>query len=81
MEPTLTSRTPSWLLSPVGVAMAVVLLAAAYYLGTYHLDHVLGLLPFAFLLLCPFMHLFMHGGHGGHGGHGDHGGQGEQQRQ
>ena len=80
MEPTLRSRTQSWLLSPVGVAMAVVLLAAAYYLGTYHLEHVIGLLPFGFLLLCPFMHLFMHGGHGGHGWRGVHGVQGEQQR-
>jgi hypothetical protein len=23
------------------------------------------------LLLCPLMHVFMHGGHGGHGGHVD----------
>ena len=81
MEPTLRSRTQSWLRTPVGVAMAVVLLAAAYYLATYHLEHVIGLLPFGFLLLCPLMHLFMPGGHGGHGGHGDHGGPGNQQGQ
>jgi hypothetical protein len=33
---------------------------------------VLGALPFLFLFLlaCPLLHLFMHGGHGGHGGHG-----------
>lgn len=77
MEPTLRSRTQSWLLSPVGVAMAVVLLAAAYYLGKYHLEHVIGLLPFGFLLLCPFMHLFMHGGHGSHDGHAGHGDTGD----
>jgi hypothetical protein len=34
---------------------------------------LLGWLPFAIFLLCPLMHLFMHGGHGGHGG----GGEGE----
>jgi hypothetical protein len=27
------------------------------------------------LLLCPLMHMFMHGGHGGHGGRGGHGQQ------
>ena len=27
------------------------------------------LLPFALLMLCPLMHLFMHGGHGSHGTH------------
>jgi hypothetical protein len=26
-------------------------------------------LPFLFLLACPLLHLFMHGGHGSHGGH------------
>ncbi len=31
-----------------------------------HRVHVLGALPYAFLLLCPAMHLFMHGGHGNH---------------
>ena len=31
------------------------------------------LLPFALLMLCPLMHLFMHGGHGSHGTHGSHG--------
>ena len=42
---------------------------AAFFLLSEHRAHVLGLLPFAFLLACPLMHLFMHGGHGGHGGH------------
>ena len=32
--------------------------------------HVLGALIWLPLLLCPLMHIFMHGGHGGHGGHG-----------
>jgi hypothetical protein len=29
--------------------------------------HILGALPWLFLLLCPLLHLFMHG-HGGHHG-------------
>jgi hypothetical protein len=33
-------------------------------LWTEHRAHVIAFLPFAFLLLCPLMHLFH--GHGGH---------------
>lgn len=46
----------------------------AHLLGLYaeHEVHILGALPYLLLLLCPLMHLFMHGG--GHGGHG-HGGK------
>ena len=32
-----------------------------------HKAHILGVLPYIFLLACPLMHIFMHGGHGGHG--------------
>jgi len=41
----------------------------AHLLGLYteHEVHILGALPYLLLLLCPLMHLFMHGG--GHGGH------------
>ena len=44
----------------------------AHLLGLYteHEVHILNALPYLLLLLCPLMHLFMHGG--GHGGH-DHG--------
>ena len=42
---------------------------AAFFLLAEHRAHVLGFLPFAFLLACPLLHVFMHGGHGGHGGH------------
>lgn len=45
-------------------AMAVILL------WEEHKAHFLGALPFLFLLACPLMHIFMHGGHGGHGGQG-----------
>ena len=40
-------------------------------LFTEHRAHLLGILPYLFLLACPLMHLFMHHGHGGdsHDGH------------
>ena len=43
----------------------------AHLLGLYteHEVHILGALPYLLLLLCPLMHLFMHGS-GGHGHHG-----------
>lgn len=50
----------------------VCLVAVGYWVFTYHAEHALGFLPYAILLLCPLMHIFMHGGHGhGHGGHKD----------
>jgi hypothetical protein len=44
-------------------ALAVVLL------WEEHKAHILGAIPFLFLLACPLLHVFMHGGHGGHGDH------------
>lgn len=59
--------------------MAFVLLGFAAIAGallfTEHQAHVLGALIYLPLLLCPLMHLFMHGGHGGHGDRGDQGHQ------
>lgn len=49
---------------------------AAFLLFSEHRAHLLGFLPWALLLLCPVLHLFMHGGHQGHGDNmpnGDHG--------
>ncbi|MFH1814387.1 MAG: DUF2933 domain-containing protein [Pseudomonadota bacterium] len=46
--------------------------AAAYFLLTEHLAHVIGALPYLLLLACPLMHLFMHRGHGGHPHGGSH---------
>ena len=44
---------------------------AIFLLFTEHRAHVLGVLPYLFLLACPLMHLFMHHGHGSHASH-DH---------
>ncbi|MGJ7497304.1 DUF2933 domain-containing protein [Variovorax sp. RT4R15] len=46
----------------------VITVAASVYLYVAHTNHVLALLPFAFLAACPLMHVFMHRGRG-HGGH------------
>lgn len=50
---------------------AVVLLGflaiAGYFLWTEHRAHFIAFLPYALLLLCPLMHVFMHHGHEGHG--------------
>lgn len=63
-----------WYRTWAGLAGLGTVAAAALYLSLHHADHVLDALPLAVLLLCPLMHLFMHGGHG-HGGQG-HSGQG-----
>lgn len=48
------------------------LVVAGFFLFTEHRAHVLGVLPYLFLLACPFMHLFMHHGHRNHGSHEHH---------
>lgn len=40
---------------------------AVFFLWEEHRAHILGALPYALLLLCPIIHIFMHRGHGGHG--------------
>ena len=50
-----------------GLALMVFLGVAAFFLITEHTAHVFGALPYLLLLLCPLMHIFMHGGHRGHG--------------
>ena len=55
-----------WLGTCIFLAMAVFLLT------TEHRAHILGAVPYLLLLLCPVVHLFMHGGHGGHREHGGH---------
>jgi hypothetical protein len=62
----------AFLRSPTGLVLLGFLAIAAFFLIVEHTAHVFGVLPFALLLLCPLLHLFMHGGHGGHGGHFGH---------
>jgi hypothetical protein len=56
-----------------GLALLVVAAVSGFLLFTEHRAHVLGFLPYTFLLVCPLMHMFMHHGHHHHGGHGNTG--------
>src|SRR3989304_4774013 len=58
-----------WLRSRTGLVLLGFLAIAAFFLLTEHTAHVFGVLPYALLLLCPLLHLFMHGGHGGRADH------------
>jgi hypothetical protein len=55
---------PRRILPWVWLVLAAVL---GFFLLTEHQAHLFGVLPYLLILLCPLMHLFMHGGHGGHG--------------
>ncbi len=57
---------PAFWRSPGGIALAVVIAVAGFYLITEHTAHVFGVLPYLLILACPLMHVFMHHGHGGH---------------
>ncbi len=60
----------SFLTSRMGLVLLGFIIIAGVLLFTEHRAHVLGALIYLPLLLCPLMHVFMHGGHGGHGGDG-----------
>jgi hypothetical protein len=77
MELTDQEPPPFWR-SRSGIALLLVVAVGGFLLFTEHRAHVLGVLPFAFLLACPLMHVFMHHGHH-HGGHG-HRGRGDDER-
>ena len=64
----------SFLTSRAGLVLLGFLVIGGALLFTEHRAHVLGALIWLPLLLCPLMHIFMHGGHGGHGSHGGHAG-------
>jgi hypothetical protein len=63
------SEPPPFWRSPAGLTLWVAAAVGGFLLFTEHRAHVLGLLPYAFLLACPLMHMFMHRGHH-HGGNG-----------
>lgn len=55
-----------------GIAAIVLVASVTYFLLMEHREHLFQALPYLILLLCPLMHVFMHGKHGGgHGGHSD----------
>jgi len=58
-----------WLRSRTGLIFLAFLGIVTFFLVTEHTAHFFGTLPYALLLLCPPLHLLMHGAHGGHDGH------------
>jgi hypothetical protein len=62
------SKNSFWT-SGKGIAACLLIIGVVYMLLMEHREHVFQYLPFLIILLCPLMHIFMHGGHGGHGEH------------
>lgn len=48
---------------PVWLGLCLFLVMAAFLLWEEHRAHILGALPYLFLLACPFIHFFLHRGH------------------
>ena len=63
-----SKSTGSFLTSRSGFILIGFLAIGAFFLLTEHRAHLLGILPFLLLLLCPLLHFF-HGGHDEHSGH------------
>lgn len=67
----LLNKTYYMKIKNIRLILIVLVVIAAIYGITNHQEHLAPYLPFAFLLGCLVMHLFMH--HGGHGhNHDDH---------
>ena len=65
MPPHSPSQERSWLRSPGGLILLAFLAIAAFFLILEHRAHVVGVLPYVLFLLCPVLHLLLHGRHGG----------------
>lgn len=65
-------RGRGWVWSPTGPVLLVFLAVAAFFVVTEHRAHAWGVLPFLLLLLCPVLHLFLHGRHGSSHHEGQH---------
>ncbi len=61
------SAPPPFWRSRFGIGCLVMAGVAVWFLWAEHRAHLLGALPYLFLLACPLMHVFMHHGH--HGNH------------
>ena len=55
----------NWLRTPSGLTLLAFLAIAAFFLIVEHRAHVFGVLPYVLFLLCPVLHLLMHGRHSG----------------
>ena len=63
---------------PLGMAFCIFAAIAIFFLWQEHRAHILGFLPYALLLLCPLIHLFLHRGRGDHHDHRNSGEGGRQ---
>ena len=61
-----------WWQTNTGMLLVVFFTVGGYYLIKAHGAHIAENWFLLILLLCPLMHVFMHGGHGGHGKHRQH---------
>ena len=66
---------PSFWRSPGGAALLVAAAVGGFFLAAEHRAHLLGALPFLFVLACPLMHFVMHRGHDGHAPRGEREGE------
>lgn len=69
--PSQAPRPPRFWATRYAIGFLVLGGIATYFLFSEHRAHFAGALPFALLLACPLLHVFMHRGHSGH----DHGGE------
>ncbi len=74
----MSQQSQSFWFTSKGLAAMGLIGAASYFLFMEHREHLFQFLPYLILLLCPLMHIFMHGSHG-HGGHDHRGGDSEQE--
>jgi hypothetical protein len=60
-----------WYRSRLNLALCCFIAIAGFFLLAEHWAHVVPVLPWLLLLLCPLMHLYGHGWHCGHANHED----------
>jgi len=63
MSPHRPPQEQRWIRSPSGLILLAFLAIAAFFLIMEHRAHVVGVFPYVLLLLCPVLHLLMHGWH------------------
>ena len=51
------------------IVIAIIGVFGLIFLLRTHTSHVLSVIPYLILLLCPFMHIFMHKNHGSYTDH------------
>ena len=59
------ANSKNWFSSRAAFVFLGFMAITGFFLWEEHKAHILGFLPYVLLLLCPLLHLFMHGGHGG----------------